>query len=321
MKRNLFIVISGPTGVGKTDFVDYLIRKIPYTVEVLNADLGQFYKPLTIGTAKPDLRKQLVPHHLFDILDKPIYFTVSDYRKNVKKWLSKLWRKNILPIIVGGSLFYIKSLFFPPIDIDYKIGKDFSSVEFEKYSIEELYNMLKEIDPLRAKEIGPNDRYRIIRALEIWHYTGKRPSDYKPEFDPLGNCLFYFLVRQRGDLYRRINNRVIQMINEGWIDEVKNLDESWQEFLIEKKIIGYPEIIEYIKKGDESTDLVNQISQKTRNYAKKQLTFWRSLCKLLLRVDEDKKYIKDIAEFNLTLFDLHLYIERIVQGCKRYFEN
>src|SRR5579859_8042174 len=112
MKKAFFLVITGPTGVGKTDFALDLAQHIPS--EIINADMGQCYKPLTIGTSKPDWKSQATPHHIFDVLDEPAHFSVTDYREKVLDLIHGIWSRNKLPIIVGGSGFYIKSLFFPP---------------------------------------------------------------------------------------------------------------------------------------------------------------------------------------------------------------
>lgn len=312
MTKKFFIVISGPTGVGKTDLVEKLIEKSNLTFEVVNADLGQFYKPLSIGTAKPDLEHQNVKHHLFDILDSPINFTVFEYRKVLINCLNDLWSRKIIPIIVGGSSFYIKSIFFPT----YKFSNKKTFLDLSKFTLKEIYNQLKLIDSERARHIDPNDRYRIERALQIWYQTGQLPSKFKPLFNPIGRCLIYFLTREREDLYNRINQRVIQMIEHGWIDEVKKLDKNWWNFLLNKKLIGYPEIIEYIQKEGNKTDLIEKISQKTRAYAKRQLTFWSSLCKLLLSADREKKFIVNIQEINLTFLKLDLYIEELLKEIK-----
>ncbi len=109
-----FIVITGPTGVGKTDFVQQLCQKLPFPVEVINGDVGQFYKPLSIGTAKPAYESEPVPHHLFDIMEKPEDYTVALFRERVARLMSDIWSRSAVPLIVGGSSFYIQSLYFPP---------------------------------------------------------------------------------------------------------------------------------------------------------------------------------------------------------------
>ena len=140
------ILVYGPTGVGKTAFVDELAQSIP--AEILNADMGQLYVPLTIGTAKPDWRNAPVPHHLFDIINEPVRYTVVAYRALVKETMQAIWKKNKIPILVGGSAFYLKSLFFPPV-----------SNQIEEIALDEdnLWEQLNRIDPDRAAKFRQKD--------------------------------------------------------------------------------------------------------------------------------------------------------------------
>src|SRR3990167_3285636 len=219
MKKEL-IIISGPTGVGKTDFVDQMLNK-KNNAEVINIDMGQFYEPISIGTAKPDYKATKYKQHLFDIIKEPVDFDVAQYRKLVIDKINELWGKNILPLLVGGSAFYIQSLLFPPGETDFFADK-----------------------------------------IEI-----------------------FILTREREKLYKRIDERVIEMINSGWIDEVKNLSSSWRNFLKKKKLIGYDDIINYLENNLDKNELISTIQKKTRNYAKRQMTFYR-------------KMEKDISKFN-----------------------
>ncbi len=299
MKINkYFILIAGPTGVGKTEFAEKLALNSEQPIEIVNIDQGQFYTPLNIGTAKPD---NIENQHLFNIIDEPVNLTVLDYRKALIECLDSLWNRGVLPVLVGGSGFYIKSIFFPPKSPE-SILKEEKEEDFSSFSTQDLFQRLKNIDIERAISIDPNDRYRIERALSIWQKTGKKPSELKPVFDPIGTCSIYYLNRQRDDLYKRIDSRVIQMIKAGWLKEVKQLDSNWYDFLKTKKIIGYSEIIDFIINGELEKDreqLIELISQKSRVYAKKQLTFWRSLYKILNKSDY-KEYIKKIIEVDLS---------------------
>lgn len=306
--KDFFIIVSGPTGVGKTDLVRDLANKLMFNVAIVNADMGQLYAPLSIGTAKPNIKNETISHYLFDILDMPINYTVADYRKKLINSMNELWSKNIVPIVVGGSGFYIKSIFFPqPVVNQMQAQK---KQAYKNLNVQELWNRLNKVDPERAAMINHNDRYRLERALDIWEQTGQKPSNYKLTFDPPGYCAFIFLTRDRDDLYKRINKRVDVMLNSGWIEEVKSLDTSWHSFLIEKKLIGYPEIISYLQEPQGGL-LVEEIAKKTRAYAKRQLTFWKSLSKMLHKADPDCRYIKYIDEVNLTLLDIDLYIGQL----------
>ena len=294
--KDFIIIITGPTGVGKTAKALALAEQ--YNAEIINADMGQLYKPLTIGTAKPDWRSFHITHHLFDVIDKPVNYTSIDFRNSVEKLINEIYERGKVPLIVGGSSFYINSLFFPPQ------GKKSTSKRIYNDSTDQLWLRLKEIDPQRAKEIDCHDRYRIERALDIWFESQVLPSHYKPTFSPLTKkASFIVLTRDKEDLYERINVRVQQMFDEGWIGEVKGLSPEWHAFLLQKKIIGYDDIINFLNGKIVSKDeLIALIQQKTRNYAKRQLTFNRMLIKKfeehcdavytkLVNVTDDKQQI------------------------------
>jgi tRNA dimethylallyltransferase len=263
-----FIVITGPTAVGKTDIAYELDPFLP--CEIVNADVGQMYLPLTIGTAKPDIREHAIPHHLFNILREPINFTVQQYRQSLLAVMQEIWQRNKIPVIVGGSGFYIKSIFYPPA------SDNFSQSELVGGSWQEL----QAVDPKRAAQLHPNDQYRIDRALQIWRTTGKPPSDFVPALMPPAPFHCYVLIRDRNELYQRIDERVGKMMHAGWIEETKSLlGTPWEQFLIKKKIIGYDIIIDYLHERMSYERMVEVIAQQTRNYAKRQLTLFRSMLK------------------------------------------
>ena len=274
VKEKRSIIIAGPTGVGKTDLALLLAKKVD--AEIINADVGQFYKPLIIGTAKPDWKSFIIPHHLFDVLDEPLNFTVVSFRKKVEVLINEIKSRGKVPIIVGGSGFYLNSLFFPP--------QKESIIERLAHNSEiptiDLWEKLNSIDSQRASQINENDRYRIERALDIWYGTGVLPSTYTPTFNALDDAYVLFLTRTIDDLYKRIDDRVKIMIQCEWLDEVENLSSDWHQFLLQKKLIGYDDIIRYLDNQINSIEeLIALIQQKTRNYAKRQLTFNRMLTK------------------------------------------
>lgn len=297
------VIISGPTAVGKSSFAHRVATAIGG--EIINADMGQFYVPLTIGTAKPNWQKESIGHHLFDILDTPVSFSVTAFRKKTVETVTAIWQRNCVPIIVGGSSYYIAALFFPPLK---------QVVPIKKYDYpknQNLWERLRAIDPERAKEIDSSDTYRLQRALDIWQSTGIRPSMFKPKYDPIcPNFIFIWLERDRGDLYDRINNRVCQMVDAGWVEEACCLvDTGWESFLKQKKIIGYPEVISYCKNIIDKETLIQVIQQKTRNYAKRQNTFWRMLYKKLQKYSTNTNAI--IAVINLTNETIDRYIKQL----------
>lgn len=311
-----FIILTGPTGTGKSAVGLALAHQLP--IEIVNGDMGQLYTPLNIGTAKPTpFERELVPHHLFDLVDEPANFTVAQYRARVQVVLREIWSRNNIPVIVGGSGFYIKSLFFPAKDSESALasldtfpdGKhsgraDQNILSFAHKSTEELWQQLNAIDPERASKIHPNDRYRIERALILWHETGELPSTHAPVYDPIAtNYKLFLLTRGREELYNRIDQRVLEMLP-AWREEVRGLkDTAWEDFLCKKKIIGYCTLLEA---QDNDDSVIETIQRDTRRYAKRQLTFFRSLLEQLpddktATINMTHKTVDDIAMHITTL--------------------
>jgi tRNA dimethylallyltransferase len=310
-QHRLMIIIYGPTGVGKTDFGLELARKL--SGEIINADVGQFYVPIAIGTAKPDWKSSTIPHHFFDVINTANDFTVSEYRKELLIIAQEIWHRHHMPIIIGGSGFYISSIFFPPESNLESVPMGKETNDYDQGSWQDLYA----IDPQRAFEIHPHDAYRIRRAIELWKKTGKKPSEYKPVYKPPSSCLLIYLQRDRDELYRRINERVILMINQGWIEEVEHIRGTpWEKFLQQKKLIGYDDILKYLEQNPEKRDkkkLIETIACKTRNYAKRQMIFWKMLEKKICAIHSDDKHQVIIETLNLTSCDLDVYINRLVK--------
>jgi tRNA dimethylallyltransferase len=313
MSIPFFIIISGPTGVGKTAWVDELAQGVSFPIEVINADVGQLYTPLTIGTAKPDLVNVTVPHHMFNILHEPRDFTVTEYRARVLMFMEEICARGAVPVLVGGSGFYSASLFYPPEGVSENV-----QLNLEEKTHEELWKKLEEVDPVRAAQIHHHDRYRIIRALRIWYGSGILPSECQPLFDPPGRCAFYFLTRDRDELYRRIDGRTDEMFQQGWYEEVKALNEEWHTFLLSKKLIGYKELISYMQAESEGLvsdeayeELRTLIAQKTRGYAKRQITFFKHLKKRLQASDPHGQFLLKLKEISLSSSLRQFFTEEI----------
>lgn len=298
-------MITGPTGVGKTDFVLQLASKFPS--EIINADIGQMYVPLTIGTAKPNWQSEQVPHHMFDIICEPKDFSIVQFRTQVTRLVTEIWARGKTPIIVGGSTLYIKSLFYKSAEL-IKLP-DISQVLAPNNL--DLWQSLNQIDPIRASSLHPNDHYRLKRALDIWQQTGILPSKCLPKISPICENMSLFIINnKKAELYSKIDLRVHVMMEMGWIAEVENLEQDWHEFLRRKKIIGYELILDYLmNKIDNKLKLINLIQQRVRNYAKRQQTFWQGLQKELASYPP---LAKNIFEINLTLLDVNLYIEQLL---------
>jgi tRNA dimethylallyltransferase len=308
-EKKKVIFIYGPTASGKSDFAEKLAAQIP--AEIINMDSAQIYTPLTIGTAKPDLKKSPIKQHLFDIKDHPENLTVHAYRELVQEKINEIHKRKHIPILVGGSGFYLKALLFRLVSGTVPENKVQFNIDIPE---QDMWERLKEIDPERALSIHPNDYYRIKRALEIWFVTGKKPSEYKPIYDPVAPFVLVHVTREKKELYRRIDKRVVQMVQAGWLDEAKKLlGTPWELFVQEKGIIGYAEIIGYLKHVYDLQQATEMIAQRTRNYAKRQETFWRMLKKIVVDTQKENsgKYGK-ITEFDLTYPDNDLYIKQLL---------
>lgn len=306
------LIITGPTGVGKTEFVSKLAASFP--AEIINADMGQMYEPLTIGTAKPAWQKETVPQHLFDIINEPIDFSIVQFRKIVIDLVQEIWSRGNTPIIVGGSTLYIKSLFYTSADLPIK--NLFNTSDLQKNIIApNLWEILNQIDSKRAAQLHPNDRYRIQRALDIWQKNGVLPSECIPKYEPISENITLFVLNNiRDELYKKNDQRVRVMMEMGWLAEVANLESKWHNFLRRKKIIGYELLLDYLdQKINNQEACIKAIQKRVRNYAKKQQTFWRGLC-ADLKLQEKMK--ERVFEINLTLLDVNLYIKQLLMKLK-----
>lgn len=279
----MFIV--GPTGSGKTGLSQAIAQHVG--CQIINADMGQFYTPLSVGTAKPDWKNDPFPSHLFDILDQPVDLSVVKYRSMVLEIMQRCQQSNDIPVLVGGAFFYVKSLFFPLKEfIAHDVANRDKGTFNKDASTQELWDFLNNIDPDRAAQIHPHDRYRIARALDIWEKTGQKPSGYLPKFDPGFDSLIVVLLPDKKILEERIRLRTVQMVkDEGWIEEAKRLiDTQWEEFILKKGLIGYEQLFAWIRNGEkqeELDDVIGSIQIATLQYAKRQRTFIRGLVRLL----------------------------------------
>lgn len=297
------LIITGPTASGKTALSELVARDYPS--EIINADMGQFYTPLSIGTAKPTLSTLFYPAHGFNLLNEPRDLSVVAYRSFVVDLVHQIRTRNQLPVLVGGSLFYLKSLFFPPIEPESKI----TSLS-PKLGGARSWQALYEIDPDRAARIHPNDGYRIGRALDLWYATGVKPSCYKPVFNPPFKAHIIFMCPERKQLHENIKKRVNVMLQQGWIEETEVLiGTDWEPFLQKKGLIGYPVLIDWIKQGkrvDTFESVVAKIELDTLAYAKRQVTFWKSFVKQLEEIGACSEggvcSVQEISQIELLSF-------------------
>ena len=277
--KNKVYVIAGPTGSGKTELSIKLAKRINGCV--INADASQFRRDLNIGTAKiTSAEMDGIDHYMIDIIDPITNFSIYDFQEMGRKILNReLEKRNV--IVVGGSGLYINALLF---DYDLSTKKrDFDNHQYDEYTNEELYDLLDKLNHELALKTHPNNRNRVERYLEI------AKSDSEPKKEPvlLYDATIYCIDRERSELYDRINRRVLKMMDEGWIDEVKGLREKGID-LNKIKEIGYKEIGEYLDGLMTQDELIEKISQKTRNYAKRQMTWFRHKidCKFISKIND-----------------------------------
>lgn len=303
MVTEKIIVIVGPTATGKSDLALELAQKVGG--EIINADAGQLYEPLTIGTAKPHWRAERIPHHLFDCVKTPHEMNAGRWVELTKAIVTECHQRKRIPIIVGGSGFYVASLFYP-----------FSSRTIESNGAQErleptpeLYQQLLCNDPIRAAEIHPNDRYRIIRALLLLQ-RGITPSAIKPRFNPKYRGIIISLDRPDEELRERVSYRIGDMFQRGWREEVETLTIEWREFASRKQLIGYGAIAEGNLMG---IDLQKAIEQETWQYIRRQRTFLRGLKK---KLDMERLQWGDAVphwkEYCLTSVGHAVYLDEIL---------
>lgn len=257
------VVITGPTAVGKTSLSIELAKT--FHAEIINADASQFRKRLNIGTAKitPEEMGGIV-HHLIDIIDVEDSFSIKNYQEMGRKKLDEV----DVPFVVGGSGLYLQALLN-----DYKLDASSRSEErFKDFSNEELYAQLLALDEEAALKLHPNNRRRVERYLELVMELGKvEPKPPLPLYDVLTICL----VRDRDDLYERINQRTHKMMEAGWVEEAIRLRSEGID-LSTIKDIGYKEIGEYLDQKLTLEETIEVIQMKTRHYAKRQMTWFRN---------------------------------------------
>lgn len=284
MKEKI-IIISGPTGIGKSKVAVELAKKLG-NAEIISSDSMQIYKEMSIGTAKvTDEEMSGVKHHMIDEVSIHDSFSVYDYQKKAKKLISDMNERGTIPIIIGGTGLYINSLLYKldfSSEAEDKELREKLNKEAELYGKEYLYNKLKELDPEYAEKLSVNDIFRIIRALEVIYKSGNKYSEenknfreYNDEYDKL----IYILQTDRELLYDRINKRVDKMFAAGLLDEVKDIikDMNSEEIASNRALlaIGYKELISYLQGEITYERAVELIKQKSRNYAKRQLTWFR----------------------------------------------
>ena len=270
------VVIAGPTASGKTSLAIWLAQH--FSTEILSADSRQFYKGLDIGTAKPSASElALVKHHFINSHEVTDPYNISDYEQDALKTLSEIFIKNNVAILAGGSGLYIRAVCS---GIDEQPGRnDTIRLEltqlYESKGLEELQNKLKILDPEYYDNVDLSNPHRLIRALEVCLSSGRKFSDFRKNeiIKRPFNILKIGLLLDREELYERIESRVDQMISLGLVAEAKTL--LAHRSVNSLNTVGYKELFNYMDNNSTLTEAIDLIKQNTRNYAKRQMTWFR----------------------------------------------
>ena len=265
------IAVVGPTASGKTDYALALAEKI--SGEIVSADSRLIYKGFDIGTAKPTIEeRKSIPHYMIDIAEPEVDYSAGLYADEAAGVIDNIIERGRVPVVVGGTGLYFRLLLenydVPKVEPDYELR-----TKLMEYPAEELYSKLRSKDPKRAEEIDPNDKKKIIRALEMSEHLEKPLSEYKKE--PLYDVEWIGLNFERSILYERINRRVDLMVENGLIEETKSLLAKHGRIKNLVCTIGYQEMIAYLDGILTLEEAKDKLKQNTRNYAKRQLTWFR----------------------------------------------
>lgn len=274
------MVLIGPTAVGKTKMSIELAKA--FNGEIISGDSMQIYRKMDIGTAKiSSSEMEGIPHHLIDIKDPHESFSVAEFQELVRKKIIEISSRGKLPMIVGGTGLYIQSVLY-----DYHFSEAPSDEEFrinleklvEKEGSQYLHNQLVNIDPESAKKIHPHNVRRVIRALEVYHCTGKTMTDIQKMQQPelLYDAAMIGLTMDRERLYGRINKRVDLMLQEGLMNEVESFYEQGLRDCQSIQAIGYKELYEFFDGSISFENAVENLKQNSRRYAKRQLTWFHN---------------------------------------------
>lgn len=279
-KREKVVVIIGPTAVGKTKLSIDLAKALHG--EVISGDSMQVYRTMDIGTAKvTEEEMDGIPHYMIDIKDPEDAFSVAEFQERVRGHIQDITSRGKLPIIVGGTGLYIQSVLYDyqfseePGDVVYREGLEALAKE---RGVEYIHSKLQEVDPESANRIHLNNVRRVIRALEIFHTTGKTMSDQleEQENELLYDVAFIGLTMDRTLLYDRINLRVDLMMEQGLLQEVECLYKNGVRDCQSIQAIGYKELYEYLEGRTSLEEVLTALKTNSRRYAKRQLTWFRN---------------------------------------------
>ena len=282
MDRKPLIILAGPTAVGKTSLSIRLAKETGG--EIISADSMQVYRHMDIGSAKITKEEMDgVPHYLVDVLEPEEEFNVVRFQQMAKEAAEKIWEKGKIPLVVGGTGFYIQALLydidFTENDGDESYRRQLEQKGSDEEGASELYEMLKTVDPKAAQEIHPRNIKRIIRALEFYHQTGRKISEHNEtqrQKESPYNYAYFVLTDERSRLYERIDQRVDLMMEQGLLDEVRYLKERGvRKDSTAMQGLGYKELYAYLEGEYPLDEAVRIIKRDTRHFAKRQLTWFK----------------------------------------------
>jgi tRNA dimethylallyltransferase len=273
------IIIVGPTAVGKSELAVKLALKIGG--EIINADSMQVYEEMEIATAKPNQQEmKKVNHHLFSIKSVVENFSVAEFQRLINQKIKEVSSKKKIPIIVGGTGLYIRAFLYGYEFEEFSVKQ--SDESLEKLTNQELFDLLTKIDKTSTEKIHLNNRKRLIRAIQIYQSSGstKTELELKQAKVPIYDATIIGLTMKRDKLYERINSRVDEMLKNGLLKEVELVAEKSITNKTAMQAIGYKEFLPYFKKEMTLSEVADKIKKNTRNYAKRQYTFFNNQFKV-----------------------------------------
>lgn len=291
----MIIVVVGPTGVGKTKMSVELAKRL--NGEIINADSTQVYIGADIATAKvTELEKEDIPHHLFDFKKLEEDYSAFDYQRDCRDKIEEIIKRGKVPILVGGTGLYIKAALY-----DYRFEASFTHEQYEEIKTDILYHRLLKIDP--NTQVHPNNRKRIIRALNIFYESGIVPSQKEKTETLLYPSIFIGLTLKRSVLYDRINTRVDQMIEHGLLEEAKKMFDSNIRSKAVLTPIGYKELFSYFEGYCNLEEAIEEIKKHSRRYAKRQYTWFRHQVPV-------NWFSVDTKNFNKTVLEVSEFLNK-----------